>query len=159
MVRHDGGNGGLDTRHSDEDADVLAPRVLDEAHDGQADEGDEDEANEDGATRLVFVGVPGGAVHEEAGEGVGGRAHALGHGDAEFELGVEDDGEEEGEAVGDGGGEEEKEGEGVDVPFLGLLGQFCGLNEGAVKDEGLLWQALRTSPMRTVLVGRRRGRG
>lgn len=35
LVRHDGGDGAVGAGDGDEDADVLAPGVLDEAHDGQ----------------------------------------------------------------------------------------------------------------------------
>ena len=46
-----------------------------------------------------LVAEPGGAVHHESARGVGRGAHALRHGDAEFEFGAENDGEGEGEAV------------------------------------------------------------
>ena len=77
-----------------------------------------------------FVAEPRRSVHHDAARGVRRGAHALRHCDAEFELGAEDDGECECEAVRDGCDAEEHEGEPVDVPL-------CRRREELLPREGL----------------------
>lgn len=117
LVRHDGGNRAVRAADGDEDAGVLAPWVLDKAHDWKADERDEAQEADDRAARLVFVAEPRCAVHHEAACCVGRGAHALRHGNAELQLCAQDDREEEGETVGNRSYTEEDEGEAVDVPL------------------------------------------
>lgn len=117
LVRHDGRNGAIRPADRDEHADVLSPWVLYKAHDRQADQRDETEEAHHWAASLVLITEPRSAVHHEPTRRIRWRTHALRHGNAEFEFGAQDNGEEESESVRDCRDAEENERKSVDVPL------------------------------------------
>ena len=101
LIGHGGGDIRICAGRDEEDAEVPGAGVGGEAHDGQTDEGDEGVEDDDGPAHVVLVGEVGGAVHEDAGQDVGGCDEALGGAHAETHA-DEDDGQEVGDGVGDG---------------------------------------------------------
>jgi len=117
LVRHDGRDRAVCSAHCDEHADILSPRVLDEAHDRQPNQRDETEEAHHGTSGLVLIAEPRCTVHHEPADRIRRSHHALRHGNTELELRAQDDWEEKSESVCDCSDAEEDEGESVDVPL------------------------------------------